>query len=94
MIKVPIAALYKDALFNKPDRFVNGDPSNDSIAGMQEAANLSFKGGRHGSRCYNSLDYLEDLGALNFGTPVLENDMPSYSYHGYAITDFTKLIRV
>lgn len=48
-----------------PDRFVNGDPSNDSVAGMQEAANPSFKGGRHGGDIQgviNSLDYLEDLG--------------------------------
>ena len=86
----------KDTLYLiNPDRFVNGDPSNDTVAGMKEAANPSFKGGRHGGDIQgviNSLDYLEDLGVTQLWlTPVLENDMPSYSYHGYAITDFYKV---
>ena len=62
---------------------------------MKEPANPSFKGGRHGGDIQgviNSLDYLEDLGVTQLWlTPVLENDMPSYSYHGYAITDFYKV---
>ena len=32
---------------------------------------------------------LNDLGVTQLWlTPVLENNMPNYSYHGYAITDF------
>lgn len=86
----------KDTLYLiNPDRFVNGDTSNDTVSGMQEPANPSFKGGRHGGDIQgviNSLDYLEDLGVTQLWlTPVLENDMPSYSYHGYAITDFYKV---
>ena len=86
----------KDTLYLiNPDRFVNGDPTNDSIASMQEAANPEFKGGRHGGDIQgviNSLEYLENLGVTQLWlTPVLENNMPSYSYHGYAITDFYKV---
>ncbi|MEL6863934.1 MAG: glycoside hydrolase family 13 protein [Bacteroidota bacterium] len=75
-----------------PDRFVNGDPSNDDLPGMLEKANRSFKGGRHGgdiAGIQKSLDYLADMGYTAIWlNPVLENNMPQYSYHGYAITDF------
>ena len=38
------------------------------------------------------LDYLADLGVTAiWHTPVLENDMPSCSYHGYAITDYYRI---
>lgn len=78
-----------------PDRFVNGDPSNDNVAGMREKANRSFKGGRHGGDIQgliNSLDYLADLGLTAIWVnPVLENDMEEYSYHGYSTTDFYKV---
>jgi len=75
-----------------PDRFVNGDEKNDTVKGMLESANPSFKGGRHGGDIQgviNSLPYLNNLGVTQLWlTPVLENNMPDYSYHGYAITDF------
>ena len=75
-----------------PDRFVNGDSSNDTSAGMLEAADPKSKGGRHGGDLQgviNALPYLNDLGVTQLWlTPALENNMPSYSYHGYAITDF------
>ncbi len=78
-----------------PDRFVNGDPSNDNIPGMLETANRSYKGGRHGGDIrgiINSLDYLHDMGfTAIWVNPVLENDMPAYSYHGYAATDFYRV---
>ena len=38
-----------------PDRFVNGDPSNDNVEGMLEAADRSNKGGRHGGDIRASL---------------------------------------
>lgn len=75
-----------------PDRFANGDNSNDTIQGMLEAANPQERGGRHGGDIQgviNALPYLQKLGVTQLWlTPPLENDMPSYSYHGYAITDF------
>lgn len=74
-----------------PDRFRNGDPTNDHVKGMLEGPDRSIKGGRHGgdlAGVIQSLDYLKDLGVSSLWlNPVLENDMPSYSYHGYAMTD-------
>ena len=62
---------------------------------MLEAANPSIKGGRHGGDIQgviNALPYLNDLGVTQLWlTPVLENNMPNYSYHGYAITGFYKV---
>lgn len=82
-----------------PDRFANGDPKNDSIDGMLEAANRSIDRARHGGDFKGVMDrlpYLDDLGvtAIWF-TPVFENDMPfSYgAYHGYAATDMYKVDR-
>lgn len=78
-----------------PDRFANGDPSNDNVAGMRQKANRSDKGGRHGGDILgmkNSLDYIKDLGFTSIWlNPVLENDMEVYSYHGYSTTDFYKV---
>ena len=75
-----------------PDRFANGDKQNDSVPSMLEAADPSTKGGRHGGDIQgviNALPYLNNLGVTQLWlTPVLENNMPDYSYHGYAITDF------
>jgi len=82
-----------------PDRFANGDPSNDFIDGMLEAANRNIDRARHGGDFKGVMDrlgYLDDLGvtAIWF-TPVFENDMPfSYgAYHGYAATDMYKVDR-
>ena len=78
-----------------PDRFVNGDPSNDEVAGMKEKPNRTNVGGRHGGDIdgiINSLDYIKEMGFTAIWlNPVLENDMPDYSYHGYATTDFYKV---
>lgn len=75
-----------------PDRFANGDTTNDNIAGMKEKANRKNPDGRHGGDLKGiaaNLDYFHELGATTLWlNPVLENDMPAYSYHGYAITDF------
>lgn len=74
-----------------PDRFANGDPGNDSVRGLREAANRGTPGGRHGgdiAGMRRHLDYIAGLGFTQlWPTPLLENDQPSYSYHGYAITD-------
>ena len=75
-----------------PDRFVNGNPTNDNVDGMKEIANRSDKDGRHGGDIrgiINSLDYLQDLGfTAVWLNPVLENNMTRTSYHGYSTTDF------
>ncbi len=75
-----------------PDRFVNGDPGNDSVAGMAEHRDRSNPDGRHGGDLQgvtDHLNYLADLGITALWmNPFLENNNPKYSYHGYAITDF------
>ena len=86
----------RDAIYLiTPDRFANGNPSNDNIEGMKQKANRSDKGGRHGGDIQgmkNSLDYIKDLGFTSIWlNPVLENDMEVYSYHGYSTTDFYKV---
>ena len=74
-----------------PDRFRNGDPSNDQVKGMLEGPNREFIGGRHGgdlTGIIQSLDYFEKMGISSLWlNPVLENNMETYSYHGYAMTD-------
>ena len=78
-----------------PDRFANGDPGNDSVPGMREGANRADPDGRHGGDLAGMrahLDYIASLGFTRvWPTPVLENDQPSTSYHGYAITDLYKV---
>ncbi len=78
-----------------PDRFANGNPDNDDMPGMLEKANRSNPNGRHGGDIQgivNNLDYIKDLGATSIWiNPLLENNMPAYSYHGYAVTDLYKV---
>ena len=79
-----------------PDRFSNGDVSNDVVDGTKEdTVNRKFEGARHGGDIrgiINHLDYIKDMGfTAIWPTPLLENDMPSYSYHGYAITNHFKV---
>jgi len=78
-----------------PDRFVNGDSANDRVKGLKEGPDRSFHGGRHGgdlAGLAGHLDYIADMGFTQVWlNPVLENDMPAYSYHGYATTDFYKV---
>ncbi|MCK5424064.1 MAG: glycoside hydrolase family 13 protein [Emcibacter sp.] len=78
-----------------PDRFANGNVENDSVAGMEDKLDRKFKGGRHGGDIQgisDHLDYIADMGFTSIWlNPVLENDQPTYSYHGYATTDFYKV---
>ena len=75
-----------------PDRFANGKASNDAVEGLEEQPDRANKGGRHGGDIKgieNALGYIKDMGFTAIWlNPVLENDMPDYSYHGYAATDF------
>ena len=78
-----------------PDRFSNGDLSNDTVADMFEAANPANPNGRHGGDIKGIIeitDYISDLGVTAIWlNPVQENNMQAYSYHGYAITDFYRV---
>ncbi|MFI5162785.1 MAG: glycoside hydrolase family 13 protein [Sphingobacteriales bacterium] len=79
-----------------PDRFSNGDTKNDSIPGMREQGiNRAKMFSRHGGDIQgvmNHLDYLKDMGVTAIWlTPAIENDEPSASYHGYAVTDHYKI---
>ena len=79
-----------------PDRFSNGDKTNDVIPGMEETTlNRDSMYYRHGGDIQgiiNHLDYIKELGITTiWNTPELENDQPQASYHGYAVTDHYKI---
>lgn len=88
-----------------PDRFSNGDPTNDKFATMADTtANKNNPYVRHGGDFQgiaNHLDYLDELGVTTLWmTPVLENDEtlkkelhgnPQSGYHGYHFTDHYKI---
>ena len=81
-----------------PDRFSNGDPSNDRIAGMRDQSlNRDTVFNRHGGDLQgiiNHLDYFEKMGITALWlNPVLENDRPERTEHGYAFTDHYKIDR-
>ncbi len=80
-----------------PDRFANGDVKNDSLPGMLEGAQRTKPEGRHGGDLKgisDHLDYIKDLGVTAIWlNPVLENNQPHSSYHGYAITDLYQVDR-
>ena len=79
-----------------PDRFANGDPSNDQIKmRMPYKVDRNDPNARHGGDLKgisDRLDYLSNLGVTAIWlNPVLENDMEGGSYHGYATTDYYKV---
>ncbi len=78
-----------------PDRYRNGDTSNDTVDGYDDALDRSDDYGRHGGDLAGltaSLDYIASMGFTTVWlNPVLENAMPEASYHGYATTDFYKV---
>lgn len=79
-----------------PDRFANGDTSNDIVPGMNETTlNRADGYARHGGDIQgilHHLDYLQDLGIKSIWvTPLIENNQPKTSYHGYAATDNYKI---
>ncbi len=85
-----------DAVFLlMPDRFANGDPTNDNMPGMAERADRNAPYGRHGGDLkgvIEHLDYIKDMGMTALWmTPVMTNDMPQSSYHGYAITNYYEI---
>ena len=79
-----------------PDRFANGDTSNDRIPGMREQqVDRRVDQARHGGDLkglLQNLDYIQSLGVTALWlNPVLENDLPKESYHGYASTDLYRV---
>ena len=89
-----------------PDRFSNGNPSNDNIEDYRDKqSDRTNKFARHGGDLKgikNHLDYFKELGITTIWlTPVVENDMPVQreagfemsGYHGYWITDHYKVDR-
>ena len=83
-----------------PDRFANGDTSNDVVKGYRdETSDRKDKFLRHGGDfkgIEDHFDYFHELGVTTLWlTPVIENDMPLMNewgnhvagYHGYWFTD-------
>ena len=75
-----------------PDRYANGDPSNDSSLRLKEKSNRQNKDGRHGGDIQGIIDHLDYIAEMGFTqiwlNPVLENNQKKYSYHGYSTTDY------
>ena len=111
-----VAALALDGLrgpltgerfyFVLPDRFANGDPSNDTagidgdrLAHGFDPTDTGFYHGGDLAGLIEQLDYLEGLGTTAIWlTPVMTNQWvqgeegkESAAYHGYWITDFTSV---
>jgi alpha-amylase len=91
--------------FVMADRFANGDPANDRgglsddplVSGFDPTRKGFYNGGDlAGLR--DRLDYIQDLGTTSIwltpsfkNKPVQLEDGPSAGYHGYWITDFTRI---
>lgn len=75
-----------------PDRFANGDSSNDYVSGSTQILDRNGLETRHGGDIQgimNHLDYIADLGATTiWSTPLLEDNL---FYHHYAISDYYKI---
>lgn len=76
-----------------PDRFVNGNSQNDINTNLkEEKINRADNYARHGgdiAGIIKHLDYIETMGFTQiWSSPLLTNNMPKWSYHGYAITDY------
>lgn len=78
-----------------PDRFADGDPTNNSIEGMPDKMNRENSFGRHGGDIKGIIDhlnYLKELGVTAlWTTPLLEDNQPTGSYHQYATTNYYKI---
>lgn len=79
-----------------PDRFSNGDPTNDRVTGMKDQTlnrdSIYYRHGGDLKGIENHLDYLQSLGVTALWlNPVIENDMPTRTEHGYAFTNHYKI---
>ena len=80
-----------------PDRFVDGDESLDAVPRNMESVDKEAFFGRHGgdiAGIRSQLDYMADLGVTAiWNTPLLEDNEPASSYHGYACSDYYHIDR-
>lgn len=78
-----------------PDRFAQGDVVAATDLEYNDASDRTQPSTRHGGNLKgiaDRLDYLDSLGITAiWSCPVLENDMPGGSYHGYATTDYYRI---
>lgn len=80
-----------------PDRFADGDPENntDKTLRFPVGADRTDLNVRHGGDLKGIADhvaYIDSLGVTAvWFNPVLENDMPGGSYHGYSTTDYYRV---
>lgn len=80
-----------------PDRFADGNPDNNVPASLRFRAEVdrSNPNVRHGGDLQGIMahaGYIDSLGVTAVWlNPVLENDMPGGSYHGYATTDYYRV---
>ena len=78
-----------------PDRFSNGNASNDSNSTLFEKADRTNKDGRHGGDIegiINHLEYIKELGATTlWSTPLCEDNDEKGSYHTYGQSDVYKI---
>lgn len=78
------------------DRFGNGDTSNDRVASMRDQSlnrdSIYYRHGGDFQGIINHIDYFKSLGVSALWLlPVLENDRPDRTEHGYAITNHYKI---
>lgn len=99
--KMPQEINSKDFIYLiLPDRFSNGDPSNDKFADMadpeSDRSNPFLRHGGDLAGIQNHLDYFTELGVTTLWlNPVIENNQPQTNeggamrsaYHGYGFTD-------
>jgi glycosidase len=72
-----------------PDRFANGDPSNDSPAGLGQPADRNSSRALHGGDLRGVRDHLgypKDLGVTGIWmTTIYRNSLADFdAYHGYS----------
>lgn len=75
-----------------PDRFANGDVLNDATDDTAEKPAYEEWFGRHGGDIKGIIDHLDAIKALGataiWCTPLLLDNEPTQSYHGYACADY------
>ena len=79
-----------------PDRFANANSKNDEVEGLlQQGIDRKDGYARHGGDLEGITEHLEYIDELGYTaiwpTPVLINDMPKGSYHGYGMTDYYRV---
>ncbi len=78
-----------------PDRFANGDPATDSTPDTVEKVARDEFFGRHGGDIQGMIDHLDYIASTGFtavwATPLLLDNEPQGSYHGYACADYYRI---